>query len=65
MIYIWKEHAYIMAELLFITFMLIYQLANTLYCVRDKRERREKGVQEGIAVILKLGPWQQNTMLTA
>ena len=31
MFYIWKEYDYIMAELIFISFMLIYQLANTLY----------------------------------
>ena len=31
MFYIWKERASIMAELIFISFVLIYWLANTLY----------------------------------
>ena len=31
MFYIWKERTYIMAELIFISFVLIYWLANTLY----------------------------------
>ena len=30
MIYIWKERAYIMTELIFISFVLIYGLANML-----------------------------------
>ena len=34
MIYIWKEHAYIMVELIFISFMLIYWLANMLYYIK-------------------------------
>ena len=31
MIYIWKECTYIMAELIIISFVLIYGLVNTLY----------------------------------